>query len=315
MPWIVGIDEAGYGPNLGPLVMTAVACRITQDHITADLWDVFQSLARRHTEPADARMVVADSKRVYSPSRGLADLEQTVHAMLQWQAGSTVSDFVDRLCPDCRDDLHGEIWYAGNTVLPLVAEAEPCSRGGQMLLDQCASLGFEWGPIRSVVVCPTAFNALVDRWGSKGAVLALSMVRLLRGLPRNGEPVVALIDKHGGRNSYAALLQPAFDDGLVMAQSEGSQSSTYRLVGGGREVEVTFQPRADANNFCVALASMVSKYLREVLMLDFNRFWQAKVPGLKPTAGYPSDSRRFWADIRGAVRRMGIEKDRLWRRR
>ena len=28
MPWIVGIDEAGYGPNLGPFVMTAVASRV-----------------------------------------------------------------------------------------------------------------------------------------------------------------------------------------------------------------------------------------------------------------------------------------------
>ena len=36
MPWIIGIDEAGYGPPLGPLVMTAVACRVPDGAADAD---------------------------------------------------------------------------------------------------------------------------------------------------------------------------------------------------------------------------------------------------------------------------------------
>ena len=39
-------------------------------------------------------------------------------------------------------------------------------------------------------------------------------------------------------------------------------------------------PRADTAAFCVALASMVCKYMREVLMVEFNRYWLDKVPGL-----------------------------------
>jgi hypothetical protein len=140
------------------------------------------------------------------------------------------------------------------------------------------------------------------------------MVRLLRGLPRDDEAVLVVIDKHGGRNFYANLLQPAFDGGLVMAQAEGSQNSAYEVWDGNRHVKVMFQPRADSNHFCVALASMVSKYLRELFMLEFNRFWQAKVPGLKATAGYPGDAGRFWKDIRPAVRALRIDKDTLWRR-
>jgi ribonuclease HII len=313
MPWIVGIDEAGYGPNLGPFVMTAVACRVPERHAAADLWNVLHSAARRHTEPCDTRMVVADSKVVYSPGRGLAGLEHTVHAALHGRPVHNVAAILDYLCPDCHDDVRREAWYCGTTPLPVAAQPVDCSWSGQSLGDLCRSLEIVWGPIRSVVVCPAAFNNLVHRWGTKAAVLALSMVRLLRALPRDGEALSVVIDKHGGRNCYAALLQPAFDGGLVLADTEGSQSSSYQVMDGNQRVQVTFQPRADANHFCVALASMVSKYLREVLMLEFNRFWEVKVPGLKPTAGYPGDSKRFWADIKMAVHKLGIEHHALWR--
>jgi hypothetical protein len=60
---------------------------------------------------------------------------------------------------------------------------------------------------------------------------------------------------------------------------------------------------------------MASKYLRELLMLEFNRFWQTHVPGLKPTAGYPGDSARFLAEVRDAAARLGISEAALWRRK
>ena len=78
---------------------------------------------------------------------------------------------------------------------------------------------------------------------------------------------------------------------------------------------MTIQPRADADHLCVALASMLSKYVREVLMEQFNQFWQRHVPGLKPTAGYPTDAVRFFADIGAAVTRLGVPVESLWRRK
>ena len=73
---------------------------------------------------------------------------------------------------------------------------------------------------------------------------------------------------------------------------------------------LTIQPRADTEHFCVALASMASKYLRELLMLEFNRFWQSHVADLKPTAGYPGDAARFHEAIRPAARHSGLPKMR-----
>src|SRR6185295_8698017 len=77
MPWQIGIDEAGYGPNLGPFVMTLVACRVPNKRRGVDLWELLKMCVRRADEPADHRLVVADSKLVYSPAAGWRHLEKT----------------------------------------------------------------------------------------------------------------------------------------------------------------------------------------------------------------------------------------------
>ena len=47
-----------------------------------------------------------------------------------------------------------------------------------------------------------------------------------------------------------------------------------------------------------ALASMVAKYVAgELSMLAFNRYWCARLPELRPTAGYPTDARRFDREV------------------
>jgi hypothetical protein len=74
MAWIIGIDEAGYGPNLGPLVMSSVACRVPDEQLDADLWRLLAAAVRRGGDRDDGRLVVDDSKVVYSTSRGLAGL-------------------------------------------------------------------------------------------------------------------------------------------------------------------------------------------------------------------------------------------------
>jgi hypothetical protein len=314
MPWIVGIDEAGYGPNLGPFVMTSVACRVPERHKKANLWRLFKRATRRPEDPICSRLVVGDSKLVYSPDKGLAELERTVHAALADRA-FTVAECVMLLSPDCHGALQEEVWYLGDTPLPVDAEYEACEQVAATFTHLCRGLDIVWGPIRSVVVCPTAFNAMLEQWGSKGAVLASSAIQLLQRLPPEPDDILVCIDKHGGRNFYAGTLQPAFPDGLVMAREEGSDRSHYQTTDRGRSVDIVFQPRADAEHFCVALASMVSKYLREILMLEFNRFWQTRLPGLRATAGYPGDSLRYWEIIEPLAARLGLPADTLWRRK
>jgi len=298
--------------------MSAVACRVPEALAAADLWHVLRRAVRRAGDPADGRPLVADSKQVYSTARGLAGLETGVlSTLLPGPNGRplTLRDCLAQLCPAA--GLHAEPWYAGDTPLPAAAALADCRSAAARFETVCRDQGIGWGAVRSVVVCPAAFNALLDRRGSKGAVLGHALTELLRfhlGGP-DPEPAAFVIDKHGGRNAYAAMLQEAVPGGAVVALREGPDRSEYRVRGLGREVGLTFQPRADAEHFCAALASMVSKYLRELLMGEFNRFWQAQVPGLKPTAGYPGDAARFLAAIRPALRRLGVAEETVWRRK
>ena len=58
----------------------------------------------------------------------------------------------------------------------------------------------------------------------------------------------------------------------------------------------------------IALASIFGKYIRELLMICFNAFWQARLPDLKPTAGYYQDALRFLADIKPAMTSLGTDR-------
>src|SRR6516225_9115765 len=113
MPWIVGIDEAGYGPNLGPLVMTSVACRVPEQLSSANLWKVLKKAVRRHPSEEDGRLLIDDSKLVYSTARGLGPLETGVLAALSHcrDGSRTVSQYLEQVCPTHRNDLEAEPWY------------------------------------------------------------------------------------------------------------------------------------------------------------------------------------------------------------
>jgi hypothetical protein len=126
------------------------------------------------------------------------------------------------------------------------------------------------------------------------------------------DPCFISLDKHGGRNRYAALVQHHFPESWIETVSEARALSRYRWRHGERSVEAIFRVGCE-ELLPTALASMTAKYHREVAMRAFNAFWTKRLPDLRPTAGYPGDAHRFKADIANLQQELGIEDRVLWR--
>ena len=201
-------------------------------------------------------------------------------------------------------------WYDDESL------ALPVESGDECLVEPwrqiCERLGVRLVAIRAAVVEPSRFNRLVRQYDNKAAATSRIAMNLLRGIwhPDDGVEALVVADKHGGRNFYKPLLVETFDGVQILTVEEGAERSVYR-VGNG---ELRFQPRAEEHG-PVALASMTAKYLRELAMHQFNRFWRRQLPGLKPTQGYPVDAKRFRAEIADFQRSLDISDDVLWRER
>jgi hypothetical protein len=172
--------------------------------------------------------------------------------------------------------------------------------------------------VHAVVVGPARFNAELAASGSKSKaeVHFGAFARLLGALwGRAGDGVVTRVrgDKHGGRHFYHGPLLGAFPGIRIDRGPEGPALSRYTLRDPARRLELSLQPRADAEDGLVALASIVSKTIRERWMDRFNAHWAARIPGLRPTAGYPADARRFRLAIEPDCLARGLDPALWWR--
>ena len=306
MTLVVGTDEAGYGPNLGPLVIAATA------------WEAATDANGVEAAFAAAAAVIdglwGDSKRIFRGGAGFAGLERGALAGVAACGGGVPDRWSGLLAAFATCDGEPAEWAetAERLRLPREISRENAAAAAEKATATLVGSGLRLIAVRCRLVQPREFNALLAAGLNKSDILSRATLDLAAPLVTAavGESVV-WCDRHGGRRRYAPLVSRAFAAPLVQVISETPEWSAYRIPEAACRIE--FSVRGESR-LPVALASMTAKYVRELSMAAFNDCWGGRMAGLEPTAGYPVDAVRWRRDAEAAVRAAGLDWDDLWRR-
>jgi hypothetical protein len=317
---LAGIDEAGYGPMLGPLTVGLSVFRVPDqpEGTPPNLWTLLSTglcrePGRGGKADAKGRLAIADSKQLklsnsVTTTHPLVHLERGVLGMLRLRtpgdgaAESNNSPATDaELFAALGTTLPAHACYGGAAVpIPLSGSAFSIGIGANVAARAMVEHSVELLALRCRAVGEDEFNRIVREKNNKAATSAGAIAEHLRHVwERYADPAMAggklgiVCDRLGGRACYADFLKWALRCEVEIVE-ESETRSKYVLTDGPRRAGVAFLVEGESAHLPVALASMAAKLVRELAMHRFNRHWSG-MASLKPTAGYAQDARR-WLD-------------------
>jgi len=290
MALLVGIDENGYGPIMGPLVATAVG-------VEGGEW---------------VGPEVEDSKRIFRGG-GRGKGEEMALLLLQ-SVGLRPKDFhslldgllvggirgLEELCPSdfrfCFGMLPLPVWCRG-------LDGATSGMGG-------ISVKF----VKLTLACPRRFNLLLGKLGSKALVDLFLFSELWEALPEGRWEVIC--GKVGSMSRYAEALRVVGWEVLGVL-GEGPEESAYLVSRGRRRLLLKFVKDADERILPVALASILGKYVRELSMQSIcNSLREALGEGVGFASGYRDDRTASLLErLLPSLPKVGLPLECLIRRR
>ena len=293
----LGIDENGLGPRLGPLIVTAICAR-THDPLNAPPTRGGHAVAESRPRGALARRL-GDSKRLVS--FGDTALGEAWARAIARRMGIAPDpedpdtlvrvlslDTAEALRAPCPDDHRAQCWNAKGEAF--VADAV-LLKTVERDLAKLAERGVEVLRATSVITCTRRLNEGIGRGLTRFHVDLHAMERLvLDARDRIGRDVVATCGKVGGFDRYSPAFGP-MSGRLHAIVDEGRARSEYRVPGVGT---VAFVRDADEGHLLVCMASLVGKWIRDLLMSRIVRYHRTSNADLPDASGYSDPvTRRF----------------------
>jgi ribonuclease HII len=277
----IGIDENGLGPRLGPMIVTAIVARTVDPagHARAE---------RRARGALGERL--GDSKRLVSHGdTALGEAwARAIGQRMGLPAAETPAELVRALSLDSAEELRtpcpeahaeqcwsptGEVFSADVELVGTIAKdlAKLETQGVEILRAAC------------IITCAKRLNDGVTRGLTRFDLDLHAMERLaLDARGREGCDVIVTCGKVGGFDRYPPAFGP-MNGWMHSVVEEGRGRSEYALPGLGR---IAFVRDADDHHMLVSMASLVGKWIRELLMARIVRYHRELDPDLPDASGY-----------------------------
>lgn len=320
---VIGVDEAGYGPSMGPLVIGGTAWRVPSHVLATEMGSLLEpEILPSPYKPDRSHVPIGDSKKIYRESHAWDGLTLGAEFLCSERFQNKIDDWealMLQLAPDDWLRIKQVPWYASkvsNDLYHVFRMAYLASTNASSKLRTCC---FELIGIKLRILDEPEFNRQVDATGNKSHILSEHSLNLVRDLANKlanpGESIEVYCDKHGGRNRYQSVLMHCFDQVWFSSTAEGREKSCYSCNWNDHPLQIQFQVGGDSI-FPTAAASMVAKWAREQLMKRLNTFWSEKVgTALVPTAGYYVDALRFANDIQTIASQLQLPRESWWRKK
>ncbi len=266
--YVAGVDENGYGPLLGPLIVTGVSLRVKG----ADPLSASELKGYRFPIP------IKDSKELFKRS------------LASYRVGESVAITVLRICGKEFTSLQGIIdglslrkFCLGNYG---IEDVDLPAFGGHMNEHLVRYLSNSSIFVEALVVnilMPDEFNEAVTALGNKALLDFRSFMEVQKALDAR----FFIMGKIGGTSHYGHFFEHLGIPFQLIKESFGA--STYKLQDG--EI-VNFILHADREYLPVTFAGIIGKYLRELIMYSLSRSLglDTEIPY---ASGYYHDKRTF----------------------
>ena len=308
---------------MGPLVVS-ITIFDTGDRKCVDLWNHLSgAVARKPSRKKGGPVVIADSKKIYNrkSGKGTGPLERGVLAFLAADGDCSVVpgrviELLSLVSPGVARHVLEYPWYGScDLSLPRKVDKTDIETTANSLRVHMREKRIKLLQMKAEVLPAGEYNRLVGISRNKAATaLDITCGHLWKLWEAGGgKDTYAAVDRQGGRTHYRNILMRIFPGAAMKVIEESSKKSDYILAGRDRKLRVVFKPDAESGFLPVALASMISKYIRELFMEMFCDFWISRIENLEPTAGYYTDGRRFFEEIRPEMKKLDIPENMVYR--